>query len=267
MSAPDPNGPRGLGEQLKRAADAAAPNAIDVDEVLRRSRAARRSRRTALVSGVGAVAGVLAVTGLVFGLQGISGPTATDGQVALESADSGAASPESAGNGTLDDAAGSRLVAPHLVNRCGAPVVAPTDATSSPLAVTVAPPAGRVARGSAATVVITVTNTGDDVVSGKIAASIPVTIADDGVTVWHSGPGDDTPAIQVSIAPGTSMSLEAEFETKDCTEADEPGEPLPPDVPALEPGEYGLGAVVPFTDADGASTVYLVSPLAPFTVG
>ncbi|WP_448003945.1 hypothetical protein [Agromyces bauzanensis] len=267
MSTPDPNEPDRLAERLKRAADAATPGTIDVDEVLRRSRAARRSRRTAIVGGVGAVAGVLAVTGLVFGLQGIPGPTATDGQVALESAESGAVAPESTEDDALDDATGSRLVAPYEVNRCGAPVAPSTDAASSPLSATVVPPAGPVPPGTSATITITVANTGDDVVSGVIAANTPVTVARSGITVWHSGAGDDAPAIQVTLAPGASIALEAEFETRACTEADDTGGPLPPDLPALAPGEYGLGAVVAFTDADGATTVHLVSPLAPFTVG
>lgn len=266
MSAPDPNEHVLLGERLKRAADAAAPTPIDVDDVLRRSRAARRSRRTGVVSGVGAVAVVLAVTGLVFGLQGITGP-ATDGQIALESAESGAIAPESTEDGAFDDATGPSLVAPHLVNRCGAQVATSTDAASGPLSVTVVPPAGPVPPGTSATITITVANTGDDVVSGVIAASTPVTVASSGITVWHSGPGDDAPAIPVTLAPGASISLEAEFETQACTEADDTGAPLPPDLPALESGEYELGAVVAFTDADGATTVHLVSPLAPFTVG
>lgn len=262
MSTPDPNDHGLLGERLKRAADAAVPSPIDVDEVLRRSRAVRRRRRTALVSGVGAVAGVLAITGIAFGLQGLSGPTANDGRVALESAESSEVAPEAA-----DGDAGSLLVAPDDVNRCGAPVAPATDAATSPLSVTVAPPAGPVPPGTSATVTVTVANTGDDVVSGTIAANPPVAVAGVGVTVWHSDPGDDDAAIPVTLAPGASISFEAEFETRACTAADDTGGPLPADLPALEPGAYGLGAVVAVTDAVGGSTVILVSPLAAFTVG
>ncbi|WP_136708669.1 hypothetical protein [Agromyces sp. H66] len=267
MSAPDPNEPGGLGERLKRAADAATPSPIDVDVMLRRSRAARRTRRTALVRGAGAVVGVLAVAGLAFGLQGIAGPSATDGQLALESDESGGMTPEAAEDGASEEATGPRLPAPYEVNRCGAPVAPPTDAAASPLAVAVAPPPGAVPPGTSATVTITVTNLGDDVVSGTLAADPPVTVASAGITVWHSDPVGDAAAIPVTLAPGASVSLETVLETRSCTEADDAGGSLPPDLPALAPGEYGLGVVVSFTDPDGAATVHLVSPLAPFAVG
>lgn len=153
------------------------------------------------------------------------------------------------------------------MNRCSAPVAPPADAAAGPLAVAVAPPAGPVPPGTSATVTITVTNLGDDVVSGTVAADPPVMVASAGITVWHSGPVGDATAIPVTLAPGASVSLEAVLETRSCTEADDTGGPLPPDLPALAPGEYGLGAVVSFTDADGATTVHVVSPLAPLTVG
>ncbi|WP_448809440.1 hypothetical protein [Agromyces bauzanensis] len=267
MSLPDPNDPARLGDRLKRAADAATPGPIDVDAVLTRSRAARRTRRTAVVSGVGAVAGVLAIAGLVLGLPGLVGPTATDGQVALESAESTSAAPEAAAGGASDDVAGSRLVAPYEVNRCGAPVAAPTDAATGPLTATVIPPAGPVPSGAVATVTVTVTNTGDMVVSGTLAATVPITIADAGITVWHSGPGGDLPAEPISLAPGESASLEATLEARSCTASDDLGGPLPDDLPPLGAGEYAVGAVVVITgDADAAVT-YLVSPLVPLRVG
>ena len=71
MSAPDPNA---LGDTLKQAADAATPHPVDVDEVLRASRARRRSRRNAVVGGIGAAAVVLVIGGGVMaGLQGLGG--------------------------------------------------------------------------------------------------------------------------------------------------------------------------------------------------
>ncbi len=85
MSAPDPTG---LGEDLKRAADAATPRPVDVDAVLAASRSRRRARRTAVVTGAGAVAAVLVVGGLVFGLQRPGGDATTaDAPIASESAD------------------------------------------------------------------------------------------------------------------------------------------------------------------------------------
>ena len=133
MSAPDPTG---LGEDLKRAADAATPRPVDVDAVLAASRSRRRARRTAVVTGAGAVAAVLVVGGLVFGLQRPGGDSTTaDAPIMSESAGSAETAPEIASGESADDAAGLRLAAPEAVNRCGATVVPLADATDAPLAV------------------------------------------------------------------------------------------------------------------------------------
>lgn len=253
MSVPDPND-HGLSGRLKRAADAAAPRPVDVDDVLRRSRAARRTRRTAVVGGVGAVAGVLAVTGLVLGLPGLRGPTATDGQVALESSESS--------GGAAEDAEDPRLLAPHEVNRCGAPVAPATDAATSPLVVTVEAPAAPVPPGSSNPVTVTVTNVGAGAVTGGIDLDAPLTVADSGITVSLPGPVPDLPPLAIALAPGESAELQGSFETRSCDAAAD-GSTL---APVLGPGDYALSAVVSYTAPDGEIS-YLVSPLAPFTVG
>lgn len=265
MSAPDPDA---IGDTLKQAADAATPRPIDVDAVLRASRARRRSRRNSIVGGVGVAAAVLLIGGGVLtglqGLQGVGGPDSADAPVTLESAESGEAAPE-ADDGAAEDATGQRLVSPEQVNRCGAPVAPPTDAATSPLAVAVEP-STPVPPGTTSLAQVTITNTGTEVVEGTIDTVVPLTVAADGITVWHSGPGEDLPPRPISLAPGASTALEAIFETRSCDEADEIGGSLPADLPALAPGGYGVGAVVSFTAPDGAIT-YLVSPLAPVDVG
>jgi len=262
MSAPDPNT---IGDTLKRAADAATPRPVDLDAVLQASRARRRSRRSAVVGGIGAAAAVLVIGGgILAGLQGLGVQTA-DAPIAVESAESGGDSPETAEGGAADDATEARLVAPEQVNRCGAPVAAPTDAATSPLAVAVVAPAAPVPSGTTNAVTVTVTNTGTEVVAGAIGAA-PLTVADAGITVWHSGPGGDLPPRPISLAPGESASLEGAFETRLCDAADDVGGGLRADLPGLEPGDYGVGAVLSFTGPDGA-IAYLVSPLAPVSVG
>jgi hypothetical protein len=263
MSAPDPNE---LGKRLKQAADAATPTAIDVDEVLQRSRARRRSRRTAALSGVGAVAAVLAVGGLVLGLQRVSGPTTAQAP-AFESAESAEVAPDAAAGGTADDASGTRLMAPELVNRCGAQVATPTDAATSPLAVAVTPPVAAVPPGSEALATVTITNTGPDTVSGDVRGTPALTVAEAGITVWHSSVGVDVLPSPITLAPGESTTLEAAFEARGCAASDDLGDGLPTDLPPLLPGGFAVGAVVSFTDASDGSITYLVSPLAPFSVG
>lgn len=266
MSAPDPDT---LGDTLKQAADAATPRPIDVDAVLRASRARRRSRRTAIAGGVGAGAAVLLIGGGIMtglqGLQGLGGPDSAQAPVTLESAESGEVAPD-ADDGAADDATGQRLVAPEQVNRCGAPVAAPTDTATSPLAVAVEPATAPVPPGTTSLAQVTITNAGTDVVEGTIDAVVPLTVAADGITVWHSGRREDLAPRPISLAPGESTALEGTFETRSCDEADEIGRSLPPDLPALAPGGYGVGAVVSFTAPDGV-IAYLVSPLAPVDVG
>lgn len=261
MSAPDPNR---LGETLKRSADAATPRPIDVDAVLRASRARRRTRRSAIVGGVGAAAAVLVIGGGVMaGLQGLGSPTSAEAPTAFESADVSPEAAEEAGDaGAADDL---RFMAPEQVNRCGAPVAAPTDAATSPLTVTVELQATAAQPGTTNAATVRVTNTGTGVVSGSLGEFAPITVAESGITVWHSG-ARDLPLRQVSLAPGESTVLEGSFETRFCAEADDLGGSLPSELPGLEPGEYGVSAIVSFTSPDGA-IAYLVSPPSPLSVG
>jgi len=261
MSAPDPTG---LGEGLKRAADAATPRPVDVEAVLAASRSRRGARRTAVLGGVGAAVAVLAVGGLVFGLQQTGGGSTTaDAPVVPGSAESSDTAPEAARGD--DTASGTMLVAPESVNLCGAPVA--TDAATSPLAVTVAPPAAALAPGATGSVEVTVTNTGDEPVAGDLSLVPAVTLAETGVAVWHSSGTSDAGMAPIALAPGKSLTLPAEVATLRCTAADDQGAGLPGDLPPLEPGGYAVGAILVFTSAgDGASTL-LVSPFAPLTVG
>lgn len=263
MSAPDPNG---LGDTLKRAADAATPRQLDLDAVLRASRARRRTRRSAVVGGIGAAAAVVLVGGgLMAGLQGLGGPTTANAPTSFQSAESGDAARDAAEDGG-DEAASQAFVAPWLVNRCGASVAAPTDTATSPLTVAVDPPATPVRPATTNPVAVTITNSGQDVVEGMLHLDAPLTVAASGVTVWNQGLVPDVGPLPVSLGPGESASLEGSFETRSCDEAGELDGTAPALAPGLDPGEYGLSAIVSFTAPDGAIT-YLISPLAPISVG
>jgi hypothetical protein len=260
MSAPDPNT---IGDTLKGAADAATPTSIDIDEVLRRSRARRRTRRTAVLSTTGAVAAVLAVGGLVLGLQRGGGPTTADAP-AMQAAETADATSEAAEGGAVD--ATQRLVAPHEVNQCGAEVAEATDAATSPLTVSVDAPASPVRPGTNGPATVIVTNSGTDVVTGTLHIDAPLTVAESGITVSNGGPVPDVGPLPIDLAPGESATLPRSFETRSCDPAVD-GDAAPPALaPPLEPGNYGLSSIVTFTAPDGAIS-YLISPLAPFTVG
>jgi hypothetical protein len=262
MSAPDPTG---LGEGLKRAADAATPRPLDVDAVLAASRSSRRARRTAMVAGAGSVAVVLAVGGLVFGLQQTGGGfTTADAPVVSGSAESSDTGPEVARD---DAASGTMLVAPESVNPCGAPVATATDAATSPLAVTVATPAAPLAPGATGSVEVTVTNTGDAPVTGDLSAVPAVTLAQSGDAVWHSSGTSGAGMAPIALAPGASLTLPAEVTAQRCTTTDDQGAGLPDGLPPVEPGDYAVGAILVFTSAADGASMLLVSPFAPLTVG
>lgn len=263
MSAPDPT--TGLGEGLKRAADAATPRPVDVDAVLAASRSRRRARRAAIASGAGALAAVLVVGGLVIGLQGgtvsSSGGTTADAPAVSESA--GGDAEEAQG----DAAPGLGLLLPERVYRCGAAVAAVGDPTDAPLAVSVEPPVAPVPAGGAASVMVTVTNTSTEVVEGELSRAPAITVADVDVVAWHSTGTSEAGAIEISLAPGESVTLAGVVEALHCTAADDDGTGLPPGLPPLSPGPYGLGAAVAFSTPAEGMVLLLASPLVPMSVG
>jgi hypothetical protein len=265
MSAPDPTG---LGEDLKRAADAASPRPVDVDAVLAASRSRRRARRTAVVTGAGAVAAVLAVGGLVFGLQRTGGgATTADAPIASESAGSAETAPEIASGESADDTAGLRLAAPETVNRCGAAVVPLADAADAPLAVSVVPPIGQVPPGGTAAVTVTVTNTGSEVVTGVLSRVPAITVAEADVVAWHSSGTSEAGATDVSLQPGEAVTLTGMLSAMRCTAADDGGTGLPPDLPPLAPGPYVLSATVAFSTPAEGMVLLLSSPFVPLSIG
>ena len=260
MSAPDPT--TGLGEGLKRAADAATPRPVDVDAVLAASRSRRRSRRTAIASGAGALAAVLVVGGLVIGLQGGSGGSTTAGAPAVSESAGGEAA-----TGQEDAAPGLGLAMPETVNRCGSAIVPGGERAGTPLAVSVEPPVAPVMPGAAASVVVTVTNTGTEVVEGELSRVPAITVADVDVVTWHSSGTSEAGAVHVSLAPGESVTLPGVVEALHCTAADDDGEALPGDLPPLSPGPYALGATVAFSTPVEGMVLLLTSPLVPMSVG
>ena len=260
MSGPERNEAM-LARELKAAADASTPRAIDVDQVLGASRAKRRARRTALLGGAGATAAVLAVGALVFGLQG--GPL---DQASTDASPESGAVAESAPEVAHDrDAsggpdAGAALDMPY---RCGAPVASPADAATAPLSVRLVLPAN-VEPGTSVAVDVIVTNDGDATVSGTLSGVPGIAVDDDRAVVWHtSAPGG--PATALDLAPGESITLPGSFETRRCDAGDEPLDTAATELPPLSPGSYGVRAVVGFVFASGSPDA-LVSAEQSFIV-
>lgn len=217
------------------------PGGIDVETVLRRSRA----RRVPKLLGAMSVS-VLAIGGLVFG--GVQVGLAGLGTTA--SLDSAGSAPE-AGSDAGTDGAYDSAKAPYALafNACGAPAVLPTSA--SDIAVTVAFPDSAMA-GQSVEGTVTLTNTGSGRLTGYAGAAPLVTLAQDDAVVWHSGGANiaaDT--ADVNLGPGESIHYVAEFEARACTADDEKASGLSNDLPPAEPGEYQLIAAIAFTRATG----------------
>lgn len=267
--------PRQLGEALRRAADGVTPREVDTEAVLAASRSSRRSRRTALVGTAASVAGILATVGIVAALAGLprssggfdaaSSEAGTDAPAAAE-----AESQESDATDAAGGAEGIRLAPPEKVNTCGAPVAPPTDPSGAdgglPLEVVVAAD-GVVAPGADASVRVTVTNRGTAPLRGTLRLDPVTVVADDGVTVWHTSGLADAPARFIELAPGAATVLDGVATAVRCTVTDEELPELPPGLPPLEAGAYGVGAIVVFTPEAATAPAYLISPLATLSVG
>ena len=106
---------------------------------------------------------------------------------------------------------------------------------------------------------VTVTNPGTEPVTGELSSVPAITVADDGVTVWHTSGTSDAGSTPVSLAPGESLTLAGEVTASRCDAEDEQGGPLPADLPPLDPGDHAVGAVLWFTSADGTVS-YVLSP-------
>ena len=137
----------------------------------------------------------------------------------------------------------------------------------TPLEVSVEPPVAPVAPGGAASVVVTVTNTGDDVVEGELSRAPAITVAEVDVVVWHSSGTSEAGSQHVSLGPGESVSLAGLFVAQRCTAADDDGTELPTDLPPLAPGPYALAASVAFSTPAEGMVLVLSSPLVPTIVG
>ena len=73
--------------------------------------------------------------------------------------------------------------------------------------------------------------------------------------------------MHVSLAPGESVTLPGVVEALRCTAADDDGTGLPPELPPLSPGPYGLAAAVAFSTPAEGMVLLLTSPLVPMSVG
>lgn len=252
-------------DELRAALQGGNPSGeIDLDAVLRRSR--RRRRPRVLLAGA---AGVLAVAAIVVPVS----VSAINGQgFGVSSTASGAdtaAEPEAAtgesgdsGDSAYSDQALQRAPADKL-NLCTGALsgVAPAE---SGLVLTVAA-VEAAATETAIPVVVSLTNTGNERITGTTAANPAITLSREGITLWHSNGPQIMMAVVVDLAPGASMQYETTFEPVVCGIADDEGESFRTDLPAAGPGDYGLSAALDLLSDNGVSEL-ITGPVTPITL-
>lgn len=211
--------------------------AIDVASVVRRSRA----RRVPKLLGVTGVS-VLAVAGLFLGGVQVIGnglPAASD---TAGTEDSGQAPMMSEAGDTAYD--GSKRFAADTLNRCEAPLAeVPPSQTGLVLSVHFAD----ATVGSAPVDgTVTMTNTGVETLTGYTAVTPVITLARDGLVLWHSNGPTTQEAREISLAPGASIEYAATFTPVICSAEDDSRESFRTDLPPAPAGEYEVSAAIEF---------------------
>ena len=219
---------------------------IDVNSVLKRSRARRAPR--ILAAGAFtllAIGGVAAVS--VQGLSQLSGgaTSASDSGVSEES------SPLME-SGTMADDQGVKRAPADKINLCTG-TVAELAPSQSGLELSVAFPATAAVGAASIDGIVTMTNTGPAELVGYTAAAPAITLAQDGIVIWHSNGPTIQLARDVTLAPGESMEYTASFVPVVCGVEDDSAESFRTDLPAASAGVYEVSAAIDFlsdVDAD-----------------
>lgn len=249
-----------LREQFHHDDRPSAHNGVDLDAVLRQSRARRRPQVVAV-----AVVGSLAALTIIVPVS----LSVALGQTGMFSASSGSAAsapdvkaPESlAGSAATGDGIG--LAPAQKINLCtgGLAELAPA---SNGLLLTVEPiEAAATDRSIPATV--TLTNTGTAAFSGSASPFPALTFSRDRIVLWHSNGAVPSLAQLIELAPGASLTFSTTFEPAVCGVADDERTSFRAELPAAGAGNYGLSAVLEVTNVDG-SAVVVSGPVAAVTL-
>lgn len=225
---------------------------IDLEAVLTRTRRRRRPRVIAAQA-----LGSVAIVGVLGTAVVVATPLGAPSQIM---------SAEDAGGGA-DGSDEGAILAPEsdadartwLPEACGEPVA---DAVSSDgLALELSIEAS-VEPGERIPVQVTLRNDGPTPV---VATSSPwphVSLARDGLVVWHTYQTQEAIGYSIDLAPGESTTLEGYVDTLICRSEDDLVMDGPQnDMPAATPGQYEVRAVLAMTANDGATLVAASAPL------
>lgn len=240
---------------------------IDLDAVLRRARTRRRPRvaAVAIVSSLAAVGIVLPVS-----ISVASSQTGGFSSGSAASAPDAALGPQLLGGSAVPGTGDSSKRAPaEKINLCGGPLATPVAADDG-LVLTVEP-VDAAASARDIPVTVTLTNTGEQQVTGSLSPFPTLTLSRDGVVLWHSNGAVPSLAQEIDLAPGAATTFSTTFEPLVCGVADDSMSGFRADLPQAGPGEYLLSAALDFSpatpDADGSAAAVLVTgPTSPVTL-
>lgn len=239
---------------------------IDLDAVLSRARARRRPRVAAL-----ALVSSLAVLGVVVPVS-ISVASSQTGRLSAGSAasapDAGKA-PQGVQGGDASGGGAIKRAPAEKINLCTGTLAAPAPADDGLVLTVQAADAAASARDIPVTV--TLSNTGNQQVTGYLSPFPTVTLSRDGIVLWHSNGAVPSLAQQIDLAPGASTTFATTFEPVVCGVADDSQPSFRDDLPGVGPGVYQLSAALDFTPdtpgADGSvSAVLVTGPTSPVTL-
>jgi hypothetical protein len=238
---------------LLRGPDPEGRGEIDLDAVLSRTRRRRRPRVIAAQAlGSVAIVGVLGTAVIV------GGPLADRG-VMMSAEDSGAGS-DGAGEAVAESGDAPYVDQDSLKwmpDACGAPVTDPVSSDGLTLEMSIVGDAQE-----RVPVTVTLRNDGAEPIVGTSSPWPHVSLARDGIVVWHTYDTQEAIGYLVDLAPGESTTLETYVDLLACRSEDDLIMDGPQnDMPAAPPGEYEVRAVLVVTTDDGAR---LIAASAPF---
>jgi hypothetical protein len=239
---------------------------IDLDAVLRRSRARRRPRVAAVV-----LVSSLAVVGIVVpvSISAASQQTGTFSAGSAASAPDSATAPEVLHGGSAPGSGGVKRAPAETINLCTGTLAAAAPAEDG-LVLTVQP-VDAAADARDIPVTVTLTNTGAQQVTGSLSPFPTLTLSRDGIVLWHSNGAVPSLAQQIDLAPGASTSFSTTLEPVVCGVQDDAQSSFRAGLPAAGPGDYRVSAALDFspTAADGSGSgaaVLVTGPTSPVTL-
>ena len=225
---------------------------LDVDAVLRRARRRRLPRQLA-AGGVLSLAVGGIVVASAYGLApnnnsnqntmagGSSDAAVTESSVPESAADTtGESNAES--DATTQSTGGVKRAPADKINLCEGPV---SEVAPNARGLELTTHFDDAAAGSeVVTGTVTLTNKGDEPVTGTSGTWVSITVSQDGLTLWHTNGAHTEMSRVVELAPGESMEYDASFEPVLCSTSDELVDSFAADLPALPAGDYQVSAAM-----------------------